>query len=72
MDNTGRTMAMNLGRERGVGDFVVPLRLDDSSWDWTLGDLTEISFQSSWMEGWRRLLKKLQSISFPKILFIGA
>ena len=56
-----RTMALNIGRERGI-DFLIPLNVDGLSsteLDWMTNDIVYIPFNESWAEGLRRLLKKL-------------
>ncbi len=63
-----RTLALNLGRERGV-DFLVPLNVDGLSpteLDWMTSDLTFIPFHQSWASGFAQLLKKLDSINAPR------
>ena len=67
-----RTMGFSLGRERGIADSVIPLRMDDAAWDWTMNDLTPIPFLDGWAAGWRQLLKKLDQIQFPRSLLDGA
>lgn len=65
-----RTMALNIGRERGIEDFLIPLNVDRLSpieLDWMMGDITYIPFYKSWAEGFYRLLKKLNSINAPQV-----
>lgn len=62
-----RTLALNLGRERGV-DFLIPLNVDGLSpieLDWMTSDLVFIPFYENWAKGLNQLLKKLQSIGTP-------
>ena len=55
-------------------DFIIPLNVDGLSpteLDWMTSDLTFIPFNSSWADGFARLLKKLDTIAAPKILASG-
>jgi len=61
-----------IGIKRKIDDFVIPLRLDNSEWNWTMGDLASIPFHVGWATGWRQLLKKLVQIDFPRSLPNGA
>src|SRR5690606_23813466 len=47
--------------------FLITLNLDGSQPDWTLSDISWISFRESWSQGLRRVLKKLDSIDAPRI-----
>lgn len=67
-----RTAALGIGLQREVSDFVIPLRLDDAEWDWTMRDLSSVPFLWGWATGWRQLLKKLDQIAFPRALTAGA
>ena len=67
-----RTAGLHIGKERGIDDFVIPIRLDDSKWNWTMGDLASVPFHHGWAAGWRQLLKKLDQIHFPRTLSEGA
>ena len=62
-----RTLALQLGKQRKTDDFLVTLNLDGSQPDWTLSDISWISFRESWADGLRRLLKKLESLNAPRI-----
>ena len=62
-----RTLALQLGKQRKTDDFLITLNLDGSQPDWTLSDISWISFRESWADGLRRLLKKLESLDAPKI-----
>jgi hypothetical protein len=62
-----RTLALQLGKQRKTEDFLITLNLDGSQPDWTLSDISWISFRESWAEGLRRLLKKLESLDAPRI-----
>lgn len=67
-----RTAGLHIGKKRGIDDFVIPLRLDQAEWNWTMGDLASVPFQQGWAAGWRQLLKKLDQIDFPRTLSDGA
>ncbi len=67
-----RTKGLSIGKSRSLPDFVIPLRLDDVEWDWTLHNHTGIPFQHGWAAGWKQLLKKLDQIQFPRTLSDGA
>ncbi|RLI81102.1 hypothetical protein DRP07_08020 [Archaeoglobales archaeon] len=63
-----RTMALNIGKELGIRDFLIPLNVDGLSsteLDWMTGDITYIPFYKSWADGFYRLLKKLKSVNAP-------
>lgn len=62
-----RTQALKLGKQRQTDDFLITLNLDGSQPDWTLSDISWISFRESWADGLRRLLKKLESLNAPRI-----
>jgi hypothetical protein len=62
-----RTLALQLGKQRKVNDFLITLNLDGVQPDWTMSDISWISFRESWAEGLRRLLKKLKSLNAPQI-----
>jgi hypothetical protein len=62
-----RTQALKLGKQRQTDDFLITLNLDGSQPDWTLSDISWISFRGSWADGLRRLLKKLESLNAPRI-----
>lgn len=64
-----RTLAINLTKECGIKDFVIPLNLDGipaTEINWMINDLTFIPFSSGWAIGLDQLLKKLESIETPK------
>jgi hypothetical protein len=64
-----RTIALSLGKERGIDDFVIPLNVDGLSptdLNWMVSDLTFIPFYKGWAEGLTRLLKKLGQIGAPR------
>ncbi len=62
-----RTLALQLAKERKIDDFLITLNLDGVKPDWTLSDISWIPFYESWADGLRRLLKKLDSLSAPRI-----
>ena len=62
-----RTLALQLGKQRKTDDFLITLNLDGAQPDWTLSDISWISFRESWADGLRRLLKKLESLDAPRI-----
>lgn len=63
-----RVAGMNVGRGRGVPDFVITLKLDDAALDWQTSDISYIPFNRGWAEGWRQLLAKLAAVDAPKSL----
>lgn len=67
-----RTAGFQIGIKRKIDDFVIPLRLDNAEWNWTMGDLASIPFHGGWATGWIQLLKKLVQIDFPRSLPNGA
>ncbi len=62
-----RTLALQLGNQRKTDDFLITLNLDGVQPDWTLSDISWISFRESWADGLRHLLKKLESLNAPRI-----
>lgn len=62
-----RTLAQQIGKERKIDDFLITLNLDGSQPDWTLSDISWISFRESWAQGLNRLLKKFAAIEAPQI-----
>ena len=62
-----RTKALDVGRSLDISDFLLTLNLDGTKPDWTISDISYISFKESWAQGLRRVLKKLQSINAPQI-----
>jgi hypothetical protein len=62
-----RTLALQLGEQRKIDDFLITLNLDGVQPDWTMSDISWISFRESWADGLRQLLKKLESLSAPRI-----
>ncbi len=69
-----RALALNVARERGIDDFLIPLNVDGlraSELDFQMSDLVYIAFHRSWYEGISNLLKKLNKINTPKNIEIG-
>jgi len=62
-----RTLALQLGNQRKTDDFLITLNLDGVQPDWTMSDISWISFRESWADGLRKLLKKLESLDAPRI-----
>ncbi|MFN2507848.1 MAG: DNA-processing protein DprA [Chthoniobacterales bacterium] len=67
-----RTLAQRLGDLRQTPDFLIPLKIDDTELDWLTTTLSYVSFTRGWASGWRALLKKLDSISAPRVLVNSA
>jgi hypothetical protein len=63
-----RTLAQKIGEQRAISDFLIPLKLDSTELDWLTTAISYIPFNRGWADGWRQLLKKLDSISAPKTL----
>ena len=63
-----RTLALRIAKESAVPDFLITLKLDEVDLDWFTGDLTYIPFNHGWANGWRQLIKKLDSIGTPHAL----
>lgn len=63
-----RTLALSIAKTRGIDDFMIPIKVDSVELDWLTTDLTYISFNSGWANGWRQLLNKLDLIKAPKKL----
>ena len=63
-----RTLAQRIASQRDIPDFLIPLKVDGSELDWLTTTVSYISFTNGWADGWRALLKKLDSISTPRSL----
>jgi hypothetical protein len=63
-----RTLAQRIAEQRKLPDFLIPLKVDGSELDWLTTTVSYISFTRGWADGWRALLKKLDSISAPRSL----
>jgi TIR domain-containing protein len=69
-----RTLALSIGRERKIPDFLIPLNVDGlkaTELDWMMSDITYIPFNGSWASGLKQLLEKLQSVGAPRPLEDG-
>ncbi len=60
-----RTLAQNISEQRKISDFLIPLKVDGSELDWLTTTVSHISLTRGWADGWRALVKKLDSISAP-------
>jgi hypothetical protein len=60
-------LAKSIGRKNGLGDFIIPLKIDDSPYDLFVGANTfnHIHFADNWAEGLRILIQKLQKDLVP-------
>ncbi len=67
-----RTMALEVGKRNDIPDFLITLRLDETFLDWQTVDISYISFNQSWAQGFQQLLDKLRYIDAPRILSDGA
>ena len=68
-----RTLALNIAKDRKV-DFLIPINVDGlkpTELDFMTSDLTFISFNESWYEGFCGVLKKLQQIHAPMNQIMG-
>lgn len=63
-----RTLALRIGEQRKISDFMIPLRIDSSELDWVTTPISYIPFTSGWADGWRALLAKLDKICAPRSL----
>jgi hypothetical protein len=63
-----RTLAQRIAEQRKIPDFLILLKVDGSELDWLTTTVSYISFTRGWADGWRALLKKLDSISAPRSL----
>lgn len=63
-----RTLAQRIAEQRKIPDFLIPLKVDGSELDWLTTTVSYISFTRGWADGWRALVKKLDSISAPRLL----
>lgn len=63
-----RTLALSIGKKSGI-DFMIPINKDGilpHELDWMSSDITFIPFYENWLIGFKKLLKKLESINAPK------
>jgi hypothetical protein len=63
-----RTLAQRIAEQRKIPDFLIPLKVDGCELDWLTTSVSYVSFTRGWADGWRALLKKLESISTPRSL----
>ena len=63
-----RTLALSIAKSREIPDFMIPLKVDSAELDWLTSDLNYLPFNAGWADGWRQLLKKLESLNAPKPL----
>ena len=63
-----RALAQRIAEQRKIPDFLIPLKVDGSELDWLTTTVSYISFTRGWADGWRALVKKLDSISAPRSL----
>lgn len=63
-----RTLAQRLGEQRGIPDFLIPLKVDNCELDWLTTCSSYISFSRGWADGWNALIKKLDSIGAKRSL----
>ncbi len=63
-----RVLAQKIAEQRSIPDFLIPLKVDGTELDWLTTAISYVPFNRGWADGWRQLLKKLDSISTPKTL----
>jgi hypothetical protein len=63
-----RTLAQRIAEQENIPDFLIPLKVDRSELDWLITPVSYIAFTHGWADGWRALLKKLDSLSAPRSL----
>ncbi len=66
-----RMLAQRVVRQQGIHDFLIPLKVDDSKPDELTDMASAISFENGWIDGWKKLLKRLDSIEAPHHLQNG-
>ncbi len=69
-----RALAVEVGKELAIGDFLIPLNIDGRKpidLDWRIIDTAFIPFQESWSDGFAAVLRKLESVEAPKSLTEG-
>lgn len=67
-----RALALQISKDENIPDFLIPLKADGVKLDWLMTDLSYLPFNRGWADGWRQLLKKLDSISAPKTIPAGS
>lgn len=63
-----RVLAQKIADQRGIPDFLIPLKIDASELDWLTTAVSYVPFQNGWAPGLRQLLEKLEKISAPRNL----
>lgn len=63
-----RALALQISKDENIPDFLIPLKADGVKLDWLMTDLSYLPFNRGWADGWRQLLKKLDSIHAPKAI----
>lgn len=60
--------AKSIARQYGLKDFIIPLHIDDSSYNLAIGlpNINHIPFDNNWADGLKQLIKKLEKDSVPK------
>ena len=66
-----RMLAQRVVRQQKIPDFLIPLQLDGSKPEELIDAADSISFENGWGDGWKTLLKKLDSIHAPRSLEDG-
>jgi hypothetical protein len=66
--NKEMLFAEGIAKEHKIEDFIIPLKIDNSSYNAVIGlnILNHIEFSDSWADGLKQLLKKLAKDSVPK------
>jgi hypothetical protein len=67
-----RTLAQRIGRQQKIADFLIPLITDKSESHGVADAAFQISFANGWANGWKALVRKLDSIKAPCPLRNGA
>lgn len=67
-----RMLAQRVVRQQKISDFLIPLQMDGSKPEELTDSAASISFEDGWSNGWKDLLKKLDSIKAPRPLENGA
>jgi len=67
-----RALALQISKDENIPDFLIPLKADGVKLDWLMTDLSYLPFNRGWADGWRQLLKKLDSINAPKAIPAGS
>ena len=67
-----RTLAQRIGRQQKIADFLIPLIADSNESHGLAQGAFQISFANGWADGWKALVRKLDSIQAPCPLKNGA